>query len=157
MASAGIDGRMSRISDSLRWRLSRGWFGRLVREAVTLHPHVEGPPERLVVGSGVVVNDALLNTASGRIEIGDYSFFGHGVSLLTGTHQITERGIARQRSVPESGRDIVIGKGVWVASQATVLGPCVVGDDAVIAAGSLVTEDVPARAVVGGVPARPLR
>jgi acetyltransferase-like isoleucine patch superfamily enzyme len=109
------------------------------------------------MGTGVVVNDALLNTASGRIEIGDYSFFGHGVSLLTGTHRITERGIARQRSVPESGRDIVIGKGVWVASQATVLGPCVVGDDAVIAAGSLVTEDVPARTVVAGVPARPLR
>jgi acetyltransferase-like isoleucine patch superfamily enzyme len=122
------------------------------------HPHIEGPNDRVTLGVGVIVNDAVLNVVSGRITIGEYSFCGLGVSLLTGTHQISERGEARQKVVPDSGRDITIGKGVWIASNATILGPCVVGDNAVIAAGAIVTSDVVEDgAIVAGVPARDLR
>jgi acetyltransferase-like isoleucine patch superfamily enzyme len=146
---------VSRISNSLKWRLSRGWFGRVVREAVMLHPYIHGSEDRVTLGSGVVVNDAVLNVASGCITIGEHSFCGHGVALLTGTHQISKHDDARQKAVPDSGRDIIIGKGVWIASYATVLGPCVIGDNAVVAAGAIVTSDmVEAGTIVGGIPAR---
>ena len=52
---------------------------------------------------------------------------------------------------------IRLGKNVWVGSNSTILQGVTVGDNAVIAAGAVVTKDVPANTVVGGVPARKLR
>jgi acetyltransferase-like isoleucine patch superfamily enzyme len=134
-----------------------GRFGRLVREAGD-QPYVYGgaahPARRVFLGENTRLNDAVLNVVSGDIRIGDHSFLGHGVSLLTGTHDYRARRAERQMSSPKTGRDIIIGKGVWIASNATVIGPCVIGDDAVVAAGAVVTmSEVPAGSIVGGVPA----
>ncbi len=52
---------------------------------------------------------------------------------------------------------IHIGKRVWIGSNATVLPGVTIGDGAVVAAGAVVTRDVPANTVVGGVPAKVIR
>jgi len=52
---------------------------------------------------------------------------------------------------------IVLGKKVWVGSNSTILQGVTIGDNSIIAAGSVVTKDVPANTIVGGVPARILR
>lgn len=101
-----------------------------------------------------MVNDTLFNTVSGTIAVERSAFFGHGVSLLTGTHDTNQLGLDRQEAIPREGRDIVIGEGAWISSNATVLGPCRVGAHAVVAAGALVVDDVPAYKIVAGVPAR---
>ena len=64
--------------------------------------------------------------------------------------------MAARQEYPKEGRDIVIGDGVWIASNATVLGPCTIEANAVIAAGSVVAPHtiVPAGCVYAGVPAR---
>jgi acetyltransferase-like isoleucine patch superfamily enzyme len=65
-----------------------------------------------------------------------------------------------QHEVPEAGlliRPVQIGDRVWVGSRAIILKGVTVGDDAVIAAGSVVTRDVPPRTIVAGVPARVVR
>lgn len=49
---------------------------------------------------------------------------------------------------------IRVGKNVWIGSHATVLQGVTIGDNAVVAAGAVVVKDVPANAVVGGVPAK---
>ncbi len=116
-------------------------------------PTVWGDPERVKVGVNVHLVNTLLNVSSGRIAIGDHTFFGHNVSILTGTHLIDKEGPERQL-YPLEGRNIDIGSSVWVASGATVLGPCTIGDRAVIAAGAVVRGDVEAGAVYAGVPAR---
>lgn len=118
---------------------------------------VFGDPARLRIDPTANVNDALFNTESGTIAVGEYAFFGFRVLMLTGTHDIAARGAARRDAVPSQGRDIIIEKGAWVASGAIVLGPCIVGESAVVAAGAVVTGDVPAGVVVGGVPARVIR
>lgn len=128
-------------------------WGELVQETIRLHPSVRGPRERLTVDDTAVLNGALLNTVSGRITIGRHAFLGDEVALLTGTHDHRLRGLERQLGVPTEGRDIVVGDGVWIASRAVVLGPCVIGENAVVAAGAVVTGDVPAGAIVAGVPA----
>lgn len=100
------------------------------------------------------INDALINTLSGRVSIGHYAFLGHDVALLTGTHDIHHLGLERQTAIPSQGRDIVVEEGAWIASRAIVLGPCRIGANAVVAAGAIVNADVPPGAVVAGNPAQ---
>ena len=126
-----------------------------LRDARSREHVIFGDPARVTIGNATQLNDALLNVASGTIVIADTAFFGHGVRLLTGTHDIERLGVDRQQAVPREGRDIVIGAGAWVASGATVIGPCVIGADAVVAAGAVVAQDVPPGVVVAGIPARP--
>ena len=127
-----------------------------VAERALRDHRVWGPEGRLTIAPTAHVNDALFNTESGHITIGDHAFFGHGVAVLTGTHDVSQVREARQRAVPASGRDIEVGPGAWIGTRALVLGPCRIGADAVVAAGAVVTHDVPDGARVAGVPARPL-
>lgn len=108
---------------------------------------------RVHVHPTAVLNNALLNVSSGDITIGPYAFFGHDVSLLTGTHDFSKFGAERQVAVPKVGRDIGIGEGVWLASNVVVVGPCSIGDHAVVGVGSLVLSDVEPYTVVAGSPA----
>ena len=108
---------------------------------------------RVHVHPTAVLNNALLNVSSGDITIGPYAFFGHDVSLLTGTHDFSKFGAERQVAVPKVGRDIGIGEGVWLASKVVVVGPCTIGDHAVVGVGSLVLSDVEPYTVVAGSPA----
>lgn len=125
-------------------------------DQLTQH-RVFGPYERLRIADTAKVSDTLFNTVSGLIDIGDFVFFGHGAAVLTGTHDITLTGAARQEAIPLSGRDIVICAGAWISSRATILGPCRIGENAVVAAGAVVTNDVMHSQVVAGVPAKPVR
>lgn len=130
---------------------------RETEDPALFRPRVYGDPARLHVAPTAVVNDALFNLSSGEITVGDYAFFGHNVSVLTGTHDWTTFGAKRQVAVPTSGRDVVIEEGVWVSSNATVVAPCRIGAHSVVGVGSLVLRDVPPYTVVAGNPARVLR
>jgi acetyltransferase-like isoleucine patch superfamily enzyme len=94
---------------------------------------------------------------SGTVHIHEYVFFGHNVCCITGTHNYRLRDHRRMTSHPTSGRDIEIRRGAWIGSNVTLLGPCIVGEDAVIAAGAVVIGNVPAAVVVAGVPAKTIR
>jgi acetyltransferase-like isoleucine patch superfamily enzyme len=110
-----------------------------------------GDRSRLHIPDTAIVNNALFNMSGGEITIGEYAFFGHDVAVLTGTHDIEQFGRDRQLAFPRSGRDVVIGDGVWLASHVLVLGPVTIG---VVAGGSLVREDVEPYTVVAGRPAK---
>lgn len=131
-------------SDTVSWVVHQTLF----------RPIVIGDPSRLHMHETVRRNEIIVNLASGSVTIGAESFCGHFVALLTGTHDHHQFGRDRRLAIPREGRDIVIGEGVWLASRATVLGPCRIGDHAVVAAGALVKDDVPPYAIVAGVPAR---
>lgn len=103
------------------------------------------------------VHNALFNTMSGSVTIEDNVSFGHNVCVLTGTHDLSLQNKQRQEAWPKEGRDVVVRRGAWVSSNATILGPCVIGENAVVAAGAVVTCDVPPNTLVGGVPARIIR
>ena len=51
----------------------------------------------------------------------------------------------------------MVGRKAWIGAGATVLPGVTVGENAIVAAGAVVTGDVPANAIVGGVPARVIR
>jgi acetyltransferase-like isoleucine patch superfamily enzyme len=144
----------------------------LIRQAVAeheeRHPHgepedpltrmlVHGDRSRLHIAATATVNNALFNLSAGEVTIRDHAFFGHNVSVLTGTHDVTKFGAERKNAHPREGRDVVVGEGVWVASNATIIGPCTIGDHAVVGACSLVQGDVEPYTVVAGVPAKEIR
>lgn len=149
---------MSRFSTELRRaksRLSNSVMGRL-RERLLRTVVVLGDPSRVHVDPTAVCQDALFNARSGPISVGAGTFFGHGVMVLTGTHQLDGDPSERQAAIPSDGHGIHIGKNVWVGSGAILIGPLCIADGAVIGAGAVVRDDVPAYTTVAGVPARPV-
>ena len=117
---------------------------------------VWGKRERLHIATTACMVNTQFNTSSGEIIIGDYTFTGHNVSIITGCHDYRKFGKARQEAFPLEGNDITIGNGVWLGSNSVVIGPNQIGDNAVIAAGAIVIPNTnpPADTIYGGIPAR---
>lgn len=84
--------------------------------------------------------------AYGKIEVGKFCMFAADVTLVNGSHKVNS-------FIPYSG-DLIIGNGCWIGAGVKIVGPLVIGDNAVVAAGAVVTKDVPSCAIVGGVPAK---
>ena len=120
---------------------------------------VHGPEDRIHDdrGKGGVWVDVMLNTRSGHIYLERDVILGHGCMLLTGRHEYAEGRLKpRKEQVPDSGWDIRIGRGSWIASGAIVIGGVTIGEHSIVAAGAVVTSDVPPHTIVGGNPARPI-
>jgi acetyltransferase-like isoleucine patch superfamily enzyme len=130
---------------------------RETEDPALFRPLVYGDPARLHIDPTAIVNNALINLSSGDVTVGEYAFFGHNVSILTGTHDWTKFGAERQVAVPTSGRDVVIEEGAWLSSNVVVVAPCRIGAHSVVGVGSLVLGDVEPYTVVAGSPAKVLR
>ena len=139
------------------YRTLEPYLENYIKEFLLKKHIVWGEVSQLEIAQTAIVNNALFNVTSGKIIIRDYVFFGHNVCVLTGTHDYSRFGYERQTAIPKSGRDIIVNEGVWVASNATILGPCVIGEHSVVAVGSVVNEDVPAYSVVAGIPAKVIK
>ncbi|WP_435921857.1 maltose acetyltransferase domain-containing protein [Paenibacillus sp. DYY-L-2] len=86
-----------------------------------------------------------------EVHIGDYCFMAPGVHIYTATHPLNP---AERNSGAEFGKPVKIGNNVWIGGRAVIVPGVTIGDNAVIAAGAVVTKDVPAGAIVGGNPAK---
>ena len=104
------------------------------------------------IGDNVFINACCNFQDHGGIFIGDRCQIGHNVVFATLNH-----GLKPEERRTMTPAPIVLGKNVWVGSNSTILQGVTVGDNAVIAAGAVVTKDVAANTVVGGVPARKLK
>jgi acetyltransferase-like isoleucine patch superfamily enzyme len=111
---------------------------------------------KVTVGEHVFFQENCHISVHEELTIGDYSIFGEGVSIHDENHIISAG------SDPISDRAFIvkpisIGRNVWVGAKATILPGVHIGDNAVIGANAVVTHDVPAYTIVGGVPAHILR
>ena len=104
------------------------------------------------VGKGVFINSGCCFQDQGGITLGDGCLIGHQVVIATLNHDLDPTRRGGMYPAP-----VRLGKNVWVGAHATILPGVTVGDGAVIAAGAVVTKDVPAGVVAGGVPARVLK
>ena len=108
--------------------------------------------KNITVGKNVFINSGCRFQDQGGIFIGDGTLIGHNVVLATLNH-----GIAPEERHDLFPAPIRIGKNVWIGANVTVLPGVTIGDNAVIAAGAVVTKDVPANVVAAGVPAKVIR
>ena len=108
-------------------------------------------PRRLALGARSIVGGKCMLDARGGIEI------GRDVNVTGRARLMTARHIVDDPDFTAALEPIVVRDRAWIALGATVLGGVTVGEAAVVAAGAVVTADVPPYTVVGGVPARQLR
>ncbi|XP_065584120.1 putative acetyltransferase SH0499 [Artemia franciscana] len=110
-----------------------------------------GDLSRLRIGSGVFINVAVDLFPTGGIHIGNNAAIGPRTLISTAHHSTTnaDRRGGRQKFSP-----VTIGDGAWLGANVTVLGGVVIGEGAVIAAGSLVTRDCDPHTLYAGTPAK---
>jgi len=109
---------------------------------------------RLTIGRNIVFNVGCFFDLADSITIEDGCGVGSEVMLITGAHEIGQRIQRLGRLTP---KPIHIGAGTWLGARCLVLPGVTVGDGAVVAAGAVVTRDVPPDVVVAGIPARVIR
>lgn len=112
-------------------------------------------PHLISLGDGVIVNEGVILQAcnDATITIGNGVGFSYGAFILTG-------GLDVSGGVDHGGHialPVVIEDGAWICARATLLAGVRIGKDSVVAAGAVVTHDVPPGVIVAGVPARVLR
>ena len=147
------------IAPRLRVRLARLAGFRIGHGSVMLGtPRILGAgndlTRRLTIGQHAMVNMGVTFDLGAPITIGDHVGIGHEVLFLTTSHQV---GPAWRRIGDLAYGPICVGDGVWLGARAVILPGVSIGAGAVVAAGAVVTGDVPANTLVGGVPAKPLR
>ncbi len=125
---------------------------------ILLYPdcHLETQsPAAIHLGPGAVLSRGVHLVAMAGITVGEGSMIGEYSSLRDANHTRAEG--RSLRASPHIARPIHIGKQVWIGRGVTVLGGVTIGDHATVGANAVVTRDVPAHAVVAGVPARQLK
>lgn len=105
--------------------------------------------KNITVGKRVFINSGCCFQDQGGIEIGDDVLIGQQVVIATLNHDLNSE--KRANMIP---KPVKIGNKVWIGAHATILSGVTLGDGAVVAAGAVVTKDVPKNVVVGGVPAK---
>ena len=91
-----------------------------------------------------------------KILIGDNVLMGPGVKIFSSNHGMSRTDIPMNIQ-PIKEKDIVIGDDVWIGANSVVVAGVKIGKGSVIAAGSVVTKDIPEYIIAGGIPAKPLK
>ena len=108
-------------------------------------------PKGLLLGDGVAIGWCAELDARGGITVGDDTNISSHVKLITGSHDIDDPKYSAEF------KSITIGHHCWIGTGAMVLQGVNIGNGAVVAAGAVVTKDIPPYEIWGGVPAKKLR
>jgi acetyltransferase-like isoleucine patch superfamily enzyme len=128
--------------------LGSGVALRSFRSPISIHVARGG---KLHIGTGAFVNDGVSIFCAQQVDIGPHTKIGNGVTIYdTDFHPATPE----DKTAP---RPVTIGRNVWIGARAMVLAGSRIGDHSVIAAGSIVRGDVPARSIAAGTPAQVVR
>lgn len=110
--------------------------------------------KNIELGENVYFNFNCVILDVAKVVIGSNVLFGPNVQIYTAGHPLDAQS---RRQGHEFGKSIRIGNDVWVGGHAVLCPGITIGDESIIAAGAVVTKDVPPRVVAGGNPARILK
>jgi acetyltransferase-like isoleucine patch superfamily enzyme len=105
--------------------------------------------KHITIGKNVFINFDCIFLALGGITIEDDVLIGPKVSLITENHPLNPEDRKGLTAKP-----ILIKKNAWIGANATILPGVTIGENAVVAAGAVVSKDVPDNTIVGGIPAK---
>jgi acetyltransferase-like isoleucine patch superfamily enzyme len=111
-----------------------------------------GDQASLIIGDDTFINTGVIISARNKIQIGKNCQIANQVIIMDSDFHGIEN-----RSIPEAPQPVIIEDNVWLATRCTILKGVTIGRGAVVAAGAVVTRDVPPYTLVGGVPAKIIR
>ena len=126
-------------------------FGRKLDDVRILTPFICDFGNRVTFGKNVFINHSAIFSASGGIEFEDGVMAAPGVHIATINHDMADR------HVTYTYGKVTVKKNAWLGMNCTICPGVNIGQYAVVAAGAVVTKDVPDYAVVGGMPAKVIR
>ncbi|MBR0104284.1 MAG: sugar O-acetyltransferase [Firmicutes bacterium] len=126
-------------------------FGRNLDDVIILTPFICDFGNRVKFGKGVFINHSAMLSASGGIEFEDGAMSAPGLRIATINNDMNER------HTKYTYGKVLVKKNAWLGMNVTICPGVTIGKYAVIAAGSVVTKDVPDYAVAGGVPAKVIK
>lgn len=142
---------MSVPSHTIRLFFLRKILGKVGNETNFLRGVEIRNGKNIFIANNSVINArVLLDGRGGKLVIGSNVDIAQETNIWTLEHDVNSD------THQDSGADVVIEDYAWIASRVTILPGVKIGRGAVIAAGAVVTKDVPAMAIVGGVPAKVL-
>lgn len=135
--------------DQVREKLSE-LIGSKIDDSTTIFvPFYTNFGQHIEIGKNVFINHACSFLDMGGIIIEDDVLLGPKVNLITENHPIEPNNRKTLICKP-----ITIKKNAWIGAAATILAGVTIGENAIVAAGSVVTKDVPGNTIVAGVPAK---
>jgi acetyltransferase-like isoleucine patch superfamily enzyme len=155
--ATAITARLNRLTfgdaDEIRALFSELIGSKVDQSFMLIPPFYTVGGDEIRVGRNVFVNQNCTFYDLGGLDIADDVLIGPNVSLITAGHPLEP---SRRRSAT-IGKPIAIERNVWIAAGATIVGGVTVGENSVVAAGSVVTSDVAPNTLVGGNPAGVIR
>lgn len=146
-----------RILNALKSVYLRVFFGAKVGRRVIYYPGIWIFTGRnLVIGDDVDLATGVLVTTDGGVEIGDRTLIGYGSKIVSRNH-VVPHGRGRIFSAGHTSAAVSIGPDCWIGANVLVLPGVTIGEGVVVAAGSVVTKDVPPFCFAAGVPARVIK
>ena len=120
---------------------------------LSLNSNITGSLSNLKVGKGTVINgNANFRFKSGAIEIGENCLIANNLSIVCNTYKIEGK---KYISASEMySKNVFIGDNVWIGGSVIILPGVMIGNNTIIGAASVVTKNIPANEVWGGVPAK---
>lgn len=109
--------------------------------------------QNIHVGEDFLSNYNLTILDIAPVMIGSHVMIGPNVDIYTVNHPLTPSG---RRGYLAQATPVTIGNDVWIGGKVAIMPGVTIGDNVVIASGAVVTKDVPANTLVGGVPAKPI-
>jgi len=138
--------------DEIRSVLSEIW-GQIIDPSTTvLAPFSTNFGKHTRIGKNVFVNHGCSFLDLGGITIEDDVLIGPQVKLVTENHPVDP---ANRKSLDL--KSIVVKKNAWIGAGAVILPGVTIGENSIVAAGAVVTQDVPSNTIVGGVPAKHIK
>ena len=110
--------------------------------------------KNIYIGKNFTGNYNIIMLDIREIYIGDNVMIGPNTLIVTVNHPMTPMGRRKHLGI---AKPVHIGNDVWIGGNATILPGVTIGNNVVVAAGAVVTHDVPDNTLVGGVPAKKIR
>jgi acetyltransferase-like isoleucine patch superfamily enzyme len=138
--------------DKIRERLSEIIGTQLDKSTTVFAPFYTNFGRFIQMGKNVFINHACSFLDMGGITIEDEVLLGPRVNIITENHP---QDPADRRAL--ICKPIIIKRKAWIGAAATILPGVTIGENAIVAAGAVVSKDVPVNSIVGGVPARHIK
>ena len=142
----------STSSDQFRDRLSDIIGSKIDKSTIIFAPFYTNFGRYISIGKNVFINHACSFLDMGGITIGDNVLIGPKVNLVSENHPIDP---SQRNSL--IGKPIIIKNNAWIGASATILPGITVGENSIVAAGAIVTKDVPDNTIVAGNPAKQIK